>query len=63
MLALPGAARVNLMPGANLMTANIDEGLSFIFGRRSIRAYIPQAVSDEAVRKLLEADSESNRLH
>ena len=37
------------------MTTTIDEKLSFIFGRRSIRAYTPQAVSDEAVRKLLEA--------
>ena len=37
------------------MTTNVDEKLSFIFGRRSIRAYTPQAVSDEAVRKLLEA--------
>ncbi len=55
MLALPGVARVNLVPQANLMTTNADEKLSFIFGRRSIRAYTPQAVSDEAVRKLLEA--------
>jgi nitroreductase len=37
------------------MTTNIDEKLGFIFGRRSIRAYAPQAVSDEAVQKLLEA--------
>jgi nitroreductase len=37
------------------MTTNIDEKLGFIFGRRSIRAYTPQAVSDEAVQKLLEA--------
>ena len=41
MLALPGGARVNLVPRANLMTTNIDEKLSFIFGRRSIRAYTP----------------------
>jgi len=37
------------------MTTNVDEKLDFIFGRRSIRAYSPQAVSDEAVQKLLEA--------
>jgi nitroreductase len=37
------------------MTMNIDERLGFILGRRSIRAYTPQAVSDEAVQKLLEA--------
>jgi nitroreductase len=37
------------------MTANIDEKLGFIFGRRSIRAYTPQAVSDVTVQKLLEA--------
>ena len=37
------------------MTTNVDEQLGFIFGRRSIRAYTPQAVSDEAVQKLLEA--------
>jgi nitroreductase len=37
------------------MTTNVDEKLGFIFGRRSIRAYAPQAVSDEAVQKLLEA--------
>jgi nitroreductase len=37
------------------MTTNIDEKLGFIFGRRSIRAYTPQAVSDENVQKLLEA--------
>jgi nitroreductase len=37
------------------MTATIDEKLGFIFGRRSIRAYTAEAVSDEAVQKLLEA--------
>jgi nitroreductase len=37
------------------MITNVDEKLGFIFGRRSIRAYTPQAVSDEAVQKLLEA--------
>jgi nitroreductase len=37
------------------MTASIDEKLAFIFGRRSIRAYTAEAVSDEVVQKLLEA--------
>ena len=37
------------------MTNNIDEKLGFIFGRRSIRAYTSEAVSNEAVQKLLEA--------
>jgi nitroreductase len=37
------------------MTANTDEKLGFILGRRSIRAYTADAVSDEAVQKLLEA--------
>jgi nitroreductase len=37
------------------MTANIDEKLSFIFGRRSVRTYTSEAVSDEVVQKLLEA--------
>jgi nitroreductase len=37
------------------MTINVDENLGFIFGRRSIRAYTRDAVSDEAVHKLLEA--------
>jgi len=55
MLALRGGARVNVVARANLMTTNIDEKLGFIFGRRSIRAYTPQAVSDENVQKLLEA--------
>ena len=55
MLALRGGARVNVVARANLMTTNIDERLGFIFGRRSIRAYTPQAVSDENVQKLLEA--------
>jgi nitroreductase len=32
-----------------------NPNLNFIFGRRSIRAYAPGAVSDEAVRMLLEA--------
>jgi nitroreductase len=37
------------------MTTKVDEQLGFIFGRRSIRAYTSQAVSDKAVQKLLEA--------
>ena len=37
------------------MTAHTDENLGFILGRRSIRAYTPDAVSDEAVQKLLQA--------
>jgi nitroreductase len=37
------------------MTINTEEKLSFIFGRRSIRAYTGQPVSDEHVSKLLEA--------
>ncbi len=37
------------------MTSNVEEKLGFIFGRRSIRAYTNEAVSDGAVRKLLEA--------
>jgi nitroreductase len=37
------------------MTGNVEEKLGFIFGRRSIRTYTPEPVSDEAVRKLLEA--------
>ena len=37
------------------MNANMDEKLGFIFGRRSIRAYSPAAVSEAAVQKLLEA--------
>jgi len=55
MLALRGGARVDVVPRADFMTTNVDEKLGFIFGRRSIRAYAPQAVSDEAVQKLLEA--------
>jgi nitroreductase len=55
MLALPGGARVNVVSRADFMTTNIDEKLGFIFGRRSIRAYAPQAVSNEAVQKLLDA--------
>jgi nitroreductase len=55
MLALRGWVRVNVMPRAYFMTTNVNERLSFIFGRRSIRTYTTQAVSDEAVQKLLEA--------
>jgi nitroreductase len=39
----------------NLMSTNVDQNLSFIFGRRSIRAYAPGPVSDDAVQKLLGA--------
>lgn len=39
----------------NLMTTNTNEQLGFLFGRRSIRVYTPEPVSDEAVRELLEA--------
>jgi len=34
---------------------DIDQNLSFIFGRRSIRAYTTQSVGDDLVQKLLEA--------
>jgi nitroreductase len=37
------------------MTSHVDQKLSFIFGRRSIRAYTAEEVSDEAVQKMLEA--------
>lgn len=37
------------------MTSNVDENLGFIFGRRSIRVYTDQPVSDEAVQRMLEA--------
>ena len=37
------------------MNTNMDEKLGFIFGRRSIRLYSPEAVSEAAVQKLLEA--------
>jgi nitroreductase len=36
------------------MGTDLDERLSFIFGRRSIRAYTAEPVSESAVRKLLE---------
>jgi nitroreductase len=47
--------RVNSRTTNRLMTTGTDEKLGFIFGRRSIRAYTSQQVSDEAVQKLLEA--------
>jgi nitroreductase len=37
------------------MNKNVDERLSLVFGRRSIRVYSPAAVSEAAVQKLLEA--------
>ena len=37
------------------MNTKVQEQLVFIFGRRSIRAYSSAAVSDEAVKMLLEA--------
>ncbi len=37
------------------MTTQSDDKLDFIFGRRSIRAYTRDVVSDEAVQTLLEA--------
>jgi nitroreductase len=37
------------------MNTKVQEQLGFIFGRRSIRAYSSAAVSDEAVKTLLEA--------
>jgi nitroreductase len=37
------------------MKTNVDEQLGFIFGRRSIRVYSKDTVSEAAVQKLLEA--------
>ena len=37
------------------MSTNVDENLEFIFGRRSIRVYLPAEVSEEQVQKLLAA--------
>ena len=37
------------------MNMNVDEKLGFIFGRRSIRAYSADTVSEASVQKLLEA--------
>lgn len=41
MLALLSVTQVNLIPRANLMTCNVNEKLSCIFGRRSVRARSP----------------------
>ena len=38
-----------------IMNTNADDRLEFIFGRRSIRLYSPEAVSEAEVQKLLEA--------
>ena len=40
---------------SDFMTSNIEQKLDCIFGRRSIRAYTTEPVSEEAVRKLLAA--------
>lgn len=37
------------------MMKEVEERMSFIFGRRSIRAYTAEPVSDDAVQRLLEA--------
>ncbi|MCX6914189.1 MAG: nitroreductase family protein [Verrucomicrobia bacterium] len=37
------------------MNTNADDRLEFIFGRRSLRLYSPEAVSEAMVQKLLEA--------
>ena len=37
------------------MNTNVEEKLSIIFGRRSIRLYSPETVSEATVQKLLEA--------
>jgi nitroreductase len=37
------------------MNTNAEDKLGFLFGRRSIRLYSPEAVSDAVVQKLLEA--------
>jgi len=37
------------------MNANVKKNLDFIFGRRSIRAYLPGEVTDEQIKTLLEA--------
>ena len=37
------------------MNTNVNDNLSFIFGRRSIRVYSPTPVSEAAVQKMLEA--------
>ena len=38
-----------------IMNTNADDRLEFIFGRRSLRLYSPEAVSEAEVQKLLEA--------
>ena len=38
-----------------IMNTNADDRLEFIFGRRSLRLYSPEAVSEAMVQKLLEA--------
>jgi nitroreductase len=40
---------------SNHMNGNSEGKLDFIFGRRSIRAYTPEPVSDDVVQKLIEA--------
>jgi hypothetical protein len=47
--------RVNPPTTERFMTTQSDDKLDFIFGRRSIRAYTRDGVSDEAVQTLLEA--------
>jgi len=37
------------------MNTNVEEKLGFIFGRRSIRLYSPETVSEAVIQKLLEA--------
>jgi nitroreductase len=37
------------------MNTNIEDSLGFIFGRRSIRLYSPETVTDAIIQKLLEA--------
>jgi nitroreductase len=46
---------VNALTATLPMMTNTHEKLGFIFGRRSIRAYTTELVSDEAVQTLLEA--------
>ena len=40
------------------MDAKTQQSLSFLFGRRSVRAYKPGPVPDDMVRTLLEAAME-----
>lgn len=53
-LALAPTARIILLPHT-FMNTTIDDKLGFIFGRRSIRLYSADPVSEAAVQKLLEA--------